>query len=434
MPSRTQLLRRAALSYRMDSESHKSTNDQRWGGKLYLYKGADRERRLDDKDNKFAIVHPDQKPASYAQWHALLYKDGMDKATRQKIVMDTVAANWSHVGSKGFYGNETDCRWLAEHECSISPWDSAHYEGQRKLPPKAHKVASSKVGGAAIKKPADEAHRQGKHFSHLGAPKKTPRATYNAGRTLGSVSEQLKNGAHKLASAKDRAANPQAYLPAHMSDRGKGERGQNCWVLLVDAADACTIVKLEHDHLTGAESVSPVSGIANRSIVEHVRGLKNKGASLEQVQEWGQGMRALLGRTDGVPSDMLAMVAEARAAALEATWPARDAMLNAPSALEAKVAARAAVEAAVRGELDDDGADADDEAEGPTPTPRGGPPLPDSDEDGEEEWQDPATDGHAAAADALKAMVATYLSEWGGDARADAVGADIGAMFDAREL
>ena len=34
----------------------------------------------------------------------------------------------------------------------------------------------------------------------------------------------------------------------------------------------------------------------------------------------------------------------------------------------------------------------------------------------------------------LKAMVATYLSEWGGDARADAVGADIGAMFDAREL
>ena len=56
MPSRTQLLRRAALSYRMDSESHKSTNDQRWGGKLYLYKGADRERRLDDKDNKFAIV------------------------------------------------------------------------------------------------------------------------------------------------------------------------------------------------------------------------------------------------------------------------------------------------------------------------------------------------------------------------------------------
>ena len=55
-------------------------------------------------------------------------------------------------------------------------------------------------------------------------------------------------------------------------------------------------------------------------------------------------------------------------------------------------------------------------------------------ESDEEEWQDPATDGHAAAADAIKAMVATYLSEWGGDARADAVGADIGAMFDAREL
>ena len=61
-------------------------------------------------------------------------------------------------------------------------------------------------------------------------------------------------------------------------------------------------------------------------------------------------------------------------------------------------------------------------------------PLESEPESDEEEWQDPATDGHAAAADALKAMVATYLSEWGGDARADAVGADIGAMFDAREL
>ena len=75
---------------------------------------------------------------------------------------------------------------------------------------------------------------------------------------------------------------------------------------------------------------------------------------------------------------------------------------------------REAAEAAARGELDDDGADADDEAEGPTPTPRGGPPLPDSDE---EEWQDPATDGHDAAADAVKTALATYLSEWGGDPR-----------------
>ena len=102
-------------------------------------------------------------------------------------------------------------------------------------------------------------------------------------------------------------------------------------------------------------------------------------------------------------------------------------MLAAPSALEAKVLAREAAEAAARGELDDDGADADDEA---PPVPCNGPsPLPDS--DSEEEWQDPATDGHAEDADALKAALATYLSKWGGDPRADDVRASLLAAFEA---
>ena len=73
--------------------------------------------------------------------------------------MDTVAASWSHVGSKPFHGNESDCRWLAAHKCAIAPWTSAHYKGQRKLPPKAHKAASIKALGAKIKKAADDAHR-----------------------------------------------------------------------------------------------------------------------------------------------------------------------------------------------------------------------------------------------------------------------------------
>ena len=169
----------------------------------------------------------------------------------------------------------------------------------------------------------------------------------------------------------------------------------------------------------------------NESIVEAVRELEKRGATLEQMQAWGQGVRALLGRGDGVAAEMLALADEARAAARRCSWPARREVLDAPSALEAKVAAREAAQAAARGELDDDGADADDEAEGPTPTPRGGPPLPDSDDDGEEEWQDPATDGHAAAADAVKTALATYLSEWGSDPRAYDLRASLLAAFEA---
>ncbi len=149
------------------------------------------------------------------------------------------------------------------------------------------------------------------------------------------------------------------------------------------------------------------------------------------MQAWAQGVRVMLGRGAGVSAEIRALVDEARAAARDCSWPERDSLLAAPSNLEAKVLAREAAEAAARGELDDDGADADDEAEGPTPTPRGGPPLPDSDEDGEEEWQDPATDGHAAAADAVKTALATYLSEWGSDPRAYDLRASLLAAFEA---
>ena len=145
----------------------------------------------------------------------------------------------------------------------------------------------------------------------------------------------------------------------------------------------------------------------------------------------GVRVRVMLGRGAGVSAEIRALVDEARAAARDCSWPERDSLLAAPSNLEAKVLAREAAEAAARGELDDDGADADDEAEGPTPTPRGGPPLPDSDEDGEEEWQDPATDGHAAAADAVKTALATYLSEWGSDPRAYDLRASLLAAFEA---
>ena len=87
--------------------------------------------------------------------------------------------------------------------------------------------------------------------------------------------------------------------------------------------------------------------------------------------------------------------------------------------------AREAAQAAARGELADEGADADDEAEGPTPTPRGGPPLPDSDSDGEAEWQDPATDGFDEAADALKAAATAFAERFGDDPRADDVWAAV---------
>jgi len=166
----------------------------------------------------------------------------------------------------------------------------------------------------------------------------------------------------------------------------------------------------------------------NESIVEAVRELEKRGATLEQMQAWGQGVRALLGRGDGVAAEMLALADEARAAARRCSWPARREVLDAPSNLEAKVAAREAAEAAARGELDDDGADADDEA---PPVPRGGPP-PRVDSDDEVEWEDEVEDdGHAKDADALKAALATYLSKWGNDARADDVRASLNAAFEA---
>ena len=49
-------VRHAATAYRRGTHPTNTTNDKRWGGKLKQYEGADRERRLDDKDNKFAIV------------------------------------------------------------------------------------------------------------------------------------------------------------------------------------------------------------------------------------------------------------------------------------------------------------------------------------------------------------------------------------------
>ena len=428
-------VRKAATAYRRGSHASNTTTDSQYGGMLKQWDLEDpaRVRKFEEEDNKFAIVYPDQRAADYDAWYAVLFADGMNWQTRKVIAKDTADAYWSQCDFR-FSGSEADCHWLANHGCAIGPWTSAHYKGQRKLPPKGYAADGRKKGGATIKKEANDAHRQGIHYSHKGPPSKTPNATFKVGRTLEAVNVQVTRGEDRLATTKERAADPDAFLPAHKIVKGK--RGEHrCQVFQTDVLDAGGKVGREHDHETGTESVMTVGHTPNTSIVEPIRDLRKRGASLEQMQAWAQGVRVMLGRGAGVSAEIRALVDEARAAARDCSWPERDSLLAAPSNLEAKVLAREAAEAAAaRGELDDDGADADDEAEGPTPTPRGGPPLPDSDEDGEEEWQDPATDGHAAAADELKAMVATYLSEWGGDARADAVGADIGAMFDAREL
>ena len=388
-----------------------------------------RVRRFDVKGNEMAIVYPDQVAADYDAWYAVLFADGMDRQTRKVIAKDTADAYWSQCDFR-FSGSEADCHWLANHGCAIGPWTSAHYKGQRKLPPKAHKAASIKALGAKIKKAADDAHRRGEHFSHMGAPSKTPDATYHAGKTLEAVNVQVTRGEDRLATQRQRFADPDAFRPAHKIVEGK--RGEHrCQVFQTDVLDAGGKVGREHDHETGTESVMTVGHTPNQSIVEPIRDLRRRGASLEQMQAWAQGVRVMLGRGAGVSAEIRALVAEARAGARRCSWKERDEILNAPSALEAKVAARQAAQAAARGELDDDGADADDEAEGPTPTPRGGPPLPDSDEDGEEEWQDPATDGHAAAADAVKTALATYLSEWGSDPRAYDLRASLLAAFEA---
>ncbi len=271
-------VRHAATAYRRGTHPTNTTNDKRWGGKLKQYEGADRERRLDDKDNKFAIVHPDQEPADYEQWVDYLYKDGMNDATRKIIVSDVAGASWSHVG-RPFSGNRADCRFLAEHKCAIAPWNSKHYEGQRKLPPKGHKKAASKTGGATIKKAADDAHRQGEHFSHMGAPSKTPGATFAAGNTLQAANVQLTRGADRLASARQRKADPDAFLPAHKIVEGK--RGEHrCQVFQTDVLDAGGKVGREHDHETGIESVMTVGHTPNTSIVEPIRDLRKRGASL----------------------------------------------------------------------------------------------------------------------------------------------------------
>ena len=106
------------------------------------------------------------------------------------------------------------------------------------------------------------------------------------------------------------------------------------------------------------------------------------------------------------------------------SWPKRRAMLAAPSALEAKVRAREAREAAAAlGALDsDDGADADDEA---PPVPHGGPP-PRVDSDDEVEWEDEVEDdGFDEAADALKAAAMAFAERFGDDPRADDVWAAV---------
>lgn len=425
--------RLAATSYRRGTKSHNYTNgttETQWGNKLTQYNEADRVRIYGEVGAEEAIQYADQQPASLEEWTAHMFAAGLDKATRAIIARDVAAASWSKSLPK-LNGAAIDCKWLADHKCAISPWDSAHYKGQRKLPPKQHRAASGKAGNKANKEPANDAHRQGKRLGKGGKPpSKTPTATYKAGKTGEAVSVQLKEGARKLATALERAADPRAFLEPHKRDLVKGVRGQaTCTVYLIDAVDAGNIVEREHDHETGKESVSPVGHTANRGFLEHVRALKNQGATCEEAKLWAQGMLALLGRGAGVPPEILAHVAEARASARSCSWPARDALLSAPSHLEAEKAAREAGEAtAAGGALDDD--DRDDEAQSPAPGTLG--PLADSDE--EAEWQDPAADGHAEAASAFEAAAAAYLSQWGGDARADDVFARVCAAFDARDL
>ena len=77
----------AATAYRRGTHKSNGTNDTQYGGLLKLYEGADRERRFDDEDCYYAIRYPDKEPASYAEWYALLFADGMNKATR-KIIME----------------------------------------------------------------------------------------------------------------------------------------------------------------------------------------------------------------------------------------------------------------------------------------------------------------------------------------------------------
>jgi len=139
---RAQDVQAKALAYRRGTHPGNTTNDYQYGGQLKLYVGADRERRLDDEDCYYAIKYPDQEPADYDAWYAVLFADGMDWQTRRVIAKDTADAYWSQCDFR-FGGNEADCHWLAAHGCAIAPWTSAHYKGQRKLPPKAHKAASN---------------------------------------------------------------------------------------------------------------------------------------------------------------------------------------------------------------------------------------------------------------------------------------------------
>ena len=118
--------------------------------KLKLYMGADRVRKVDDEDCYYAIRYPDKEPASRDEWYALLYARGMDEATRKTIVMDVVGASWSHVGGRPFSGGPLDCQWLADRECCIGPWTSAHYQGQRRLPPLLHRKASARQEGPQL--------------------------------------------------------------------------------------------------------------------------------------------------------------------------------------------------------------------------------------------------------------------------------------------
>ena len=84
-------VQRAALAYRHDGPKN-CTTDTKYGGQLKLYEGANRERRADDEDCYYAILHPDQQPASYAQWEALMFAPGMNNATRKTIMSDVAGA------------------------------------------------------------------------------------------------------------------------------------------------------------------------------------------------------------------------------------------------------------------------------------------------------------------------------------------------------